>query len=198
MATPAPTSAKLMAIITTLQAQIIALQNAAPAVTAAPPAGAATVVFANMPQTLGANDLIDYFTKRGSTIFEQGCKPLNDKALTNSFAMTPDQTIIFVKVFHRRATTMGWNQSAMQINSFVNSAGRQANIVKSYGQINKVTLKSVCERFCKPGGVVSQTRAKQNNMMMSICLAKLLTADAQARLLTYRIKSTPLSCTKSS
>ncbi len=28
-------------------------------------------------------------------------------------------------------------------------------------------------------------RAKQNNTMMSICLAKSLTADAQARLLTY-------------
>ncbi len=31
---------------------------------------------------------------------------------------------------------------------------------------------------------------KQNNMMISICLAKLLTADAQARLLTYRNKYT--------
>ncbi len=64
MATPAPTTAKLMAIITTLQAQIVALQNAAPAAAAAPPAGAATVVFADMPQTLGANDLIDYSTKK--------------------------------------------------------------------------------------------------------------------------------------
>jgi hypothetical protein len=46
-----------MAIITTLQAQIVALQNAAPAATAAPPAGAASVVFANTSQMLGANDL---------------------------------------------------------------------------------------------------------------------------------------------
>jgi hypothetical protein len=57
---------------------------------------AATVVFADMPQTLGANDLIDYLTKRGSTIFKQGCKPLNDRALTDGFAITPNQTIIFV------------------------------------------------------------------------------------------------------
>jgi hypothetical protein len=49
MATPAPTPAKLMAIITMLQVQIVALQNAAPAAAAAPPACAATVVFANMP-----------------------------------------------------------------------------------------------------------------------------------------------------
>jgi hypothetical protein len=69
MDAPAPTTAKLIAIITTLEVQIVALQNLALAGTAASPAGAATVVFANMPQTLGTNDLINYLTKRGSTIF---------------------------------------------------------------------------------------------------------------------------------
>jgi hypothetical protein len=190
MAAPAPTTAKLMAIITTLQAQIVAFQNAAPADAAAPPAGAATMVFADMPQMLGANDLINYLTKRGSSIFKQGCKPLNDKALTSGFAMTPNQTIIFLKAFHCPVMTMGLNEGAIQITSIANSAGLQVNIIKSYGQINKATLKSACERFCKPGGVDSQTRAKQNNTMMSICLAKSLTADAQARLLTYRSKYT--------
>jgi hypothetical protein len=109
MADPTPTTAKLMAIINTLQAQIVALQNVAPAATAAPPAGAATVVFADMPQMLGTADLINYLTKQGSTIFKQGCKPLNDKTLTSGFAMTPDQTVIFVKAFHHRARMMGWN-----------------------------------------------------------------------------------------
>jgi hypothetical protein len=113
--------------------------------------------------------------------------------------MTPDQTVIFVKAFHHHATTMGWNQGAMQITLFANSAGCQVNIIKSYGQIDEAALKSACERFCKPGEVHSQTHAKQNNTMMSICLAKSLTADAQARLLTYRneytfdgVKYTPL------
>jgi hypothetical protein len=90
MAAPTPTTAELMAIITQLQVQIVALQNAAPAAAAAPPAGAAPVVFADMPKMLGANELIDYLTKRGSTILEQGCKALNDKALTNGFTMAPD------------------------------------------------------------------------------------------------------------
>jgi hypothetical protein len=119
MAAPAPTTAKLMAIITTLQAQIVALQNVAPAAAAAQPAGAATVVFANTPQMLGANDLIDYSTKQESTIFEQGWKPLDDKALTDGFAMTPDQTVIFVEAFHRRATIIGWNQGTRQITSLL-------------------------------------------------------------------------------
>jgi hypothetical protein len=112
--------------------------------------------------------------------------------------MTPGQTVIFVQAFNRCATTMGWNQGGMQITSFANSAGRLVNIIKSYGKINKATLKSACER-CKLGGVNSQNRAKQNNTMMSFCLAKSLTADTQARLLTYRneymfdgVKYTPL------
>jgi hypothetical protein len=58
-----------------------------------------------------------------------------------------------------------------------NSTGRQIIIIKSSSQIDEATLKTACEseRFCKPG------QPKQNNIMMSICLAKSLTADAQAR-----------------
>jgi hypothetical protein len=52
-------------------------------------------------------------------------------------------------------------------------------------KIDKATLKFACERFCKAWEADSQTHAKQNNRMMRICLAKLLMADAQARLLIY-------------
>jgi hypothetical protein len=173
MASAAPTNAELMAIITTLQAQVTALQNVAPAAAAALPAGTAPVVFADTPQTLGTNDLIDYSTKRGSAIFEQGCKALDNKALTNGFAMTPDQTVIIVEAFHRRATAMGWNQGTRQITTFTNSTGCQVDIIKSYIQIDEATLKTACERFfCKPGQPVSQTPAKQNITMMSIVLTK--------------------------
>jgi hypothetical protein len=97
MASAAPTTAALMAIINHHQAQILAPQNKATDAAAAPPAGAAPGVFADTPQTLGADDLINYLTKQGSAIFKQGCKALDNKALTNGFAMTPNQTIIFVE-----------------------------------------------------------------------------------------------------
>jgi hypothetical protein len=100
MAAAAPITTKLLVIITQLQVQITALQNAVPAAAVTPPAGAAPAVFADTPQTLCANDLIDYSTKRGSAIVKQGCKALKDKALTNGFALTPDQTVIFVETFH--------------------------------------------------------------------------------------------------
>jgi hypothetical protein len=147
----AQTNAKLMAIIAQLQVQVAALQKAAPAAAAAPLAGAAPVVFTDTPQTLSADDLISYSTKRGSAIFKQGCKALDDKALTNGFAMTPNKNVIFVKAFRQCATAMGWNQGIRQITMFTNSARGQVDIIKSYGRINKATLKTASERFCKPG-----------------------------------------------
>jgi hypothetical protein len=186
MAGAAPNNAELMTIVTTLQVQVTALQNASPAAAAAPPAGAAPVVFADTPQMLGVDDLIDNSMKRGSAIFKQGCKALNKKALTNGFAMTPDQTIIFVEAFHHRTTVMVWNQGTRQITTFTNSTRCQVNIIKSYSQIDKATLKTACERSCKLGQLDAQTWAKQNNTMIRICQAKSLMEDAQARLLTYR------------
>jgi hypothetical protein len=80
-----PTMADLQVLIVMLQAQVDALLEAAPAVAAPTP-----VVFADTPQTFNSDNLIDYLIKRGSRIYEQGCKALKDKALTNRFGMTPN------------------------------------------------------------------------------------------------------------
>jgi hypothetical protein len=79
MANQQPTVQDLQALIQVLQAQVQALQNAAPAVQAAPAAAATPVVFTDMPQTLGVDDLINYLTKRGQLIYNQGCKHLTTK-----------------------------------------------------------------------------------------------------------------------
>jgi hypothetical protein len=75
--------ANLQALIAMLQAQVNALSAAAPAAAVPTP-----VIFADTPQMLNSDNLIDYSTKRGSSIYEQGCKALEDKALTNGFGMT--------------------------------------------------------------------------------------------------------------
>jgi hypothetical protein len=186
MAAPAPTTAELMAIITQLQAQIDALQNASPAAAADPPAGAATLLFADTPQILGANDQNRFLDETRVGHIQARLQGTQRQGTYCGFAMTPNQTVIFVVAFNRPTTTMGWNQGARQITLFANSARCQVKIISSYGQVNEATLKSVCERFCKSGEVDSQARIMQNNTMMSICLAKLLTADAEARLLTYQ------------
>jgi hypothetical protein len=171
-----------------LHAQVANLQAAIPA---APATGAAAVVtFADTPQTLNADDLLDYLTKRGSSLYDQGCKALDSKALAGGFGMTTDQTVVFVEADTCCTTAMGWNQGTMQITTFANRGGTLVNLIKFYGQINEATLKIACERFCKVGKVDAKSRAKLNNIMMAICLASSLTTEAQARLLTYRNKYT--------
>jgi hypothetical protein len=148
-----PTMADLQLLIQPLQGQVQALQaaqQAAPNVGAAPP-DAPTVTFATTPQALNAKDLIDYSTKQGSAIFEQGCKALDNKALTEGLAMTPNQTIILVEAFYRCAVLMGWTQGMKQVTTFTKNAGVSINIIKCYGQISGVALKTGCEHFCKAG-----------------------------------------------
>ena len=100
--------------------------------------------------------------------------------------MTPNQVVMFIEAFQRLCTEMGWNTGDKNITSFTNRDGNTIHIIKNYGQIDEATLRTTSEHFCSAAGADSRTRAKQNNTMMSICLTKSLTADAQARLLTYR------------
>jgi hypothetical protein len=173
---------RLLAQVTALQNKLAALrQQNQPQQNQLNP-----VIFADTPQTLEVKNLIDYGMKRGTEIYKQGCAPLDDKSLANSFNMTPNQTIMFIEALQRRCTEMGWNSGTKNITSFQNKDNVTVDIIKNYGQIDEATLCTACECFCSAAGANSRTRAKQNNTMMSICPAKSLTADAQARLLTYR------------
>jgi hypothetical protein len=58
--------AELQALIVTLQTQVSALAAAAPA-----PAATTAVVFADTPQSLNSDDLIDYSTKKGESIYKE-------------------------------------------------------------------------------------------------------------------------------
>jgi hypothetical protein len=55
-----------------------------------------SVIFADTPQTLKLDTLLAYSTKRGMSIYDQGYKALDNKALADGFGMTPDQTVVFV------------------------------------------------------------------------------------------------------
>jgi hypothetical protein len=115
MAGATPTKKEFLALIAMLQAQVAMLTAAALVAAAAQPAGTAPMIFADMPQTLGAYDLINYLTKGGLAIFEQGCKALDNKALTNGFAMTPNQIVIFVETIHHRIVAPILNNDRLYI-----------------------------------------------------------------------------------
>jgi len=141
-----PIVAELQALILQVQAHVQALENAAAAAATVAPGATTTtatpsvVVFADTPQTLSAEDLIDYLSKRGSEIYKQGIAALDDKSLTDGFNMTVNQTVVFTEAFLSRAIAMGWNKGSKRITTFTNSSGVPVNIIKSYGQIDEATL----------------------------------------------------------
>jgi hypothetical protein len=121
-----------------------------------------------------------------SSIYEQRCKPLDNKALMDGFGMTTDQTMVFVEAFSHCAIAIGCNKGTEQITTFTNCCRTPVDLIKCYGQIDEAMLKTACVRFCNAGEVDAESCAKQNNTMMAICLASSLVVEAQARLLTYR------------
>ncbi len=100
--------------------------------------------------------------------------------------MIPNKTVVFVEAFQCHADAMGWTKGTKQITTFTNRDGKSTDIIKNYGQIEEATLKTACEQFCNAGEIDSQSRAKQNNTMMSNCLSNPLSMDEKVRLLTYR------------
>ncbi len=100
--------------------------------------------------------------------------------------MTLNKTVTFIEAFQQCRTELDWNIRNTNITSFVNKDGNTIDIIKNNTQIVKTILMTACEHFFTAAGADSKTRAKQNNTMISVCLTKALTADAQARLLTYQ------------
>jgi hypothetical protein len=150
MANQQPTVQELPALIQALQAQVQALQNAAPAIQAAPAAAAAPVVFADTPQMLGVDNLIDYLMKRGQLIYNQGCKALDNKALTNGFNMIPNKIAVFVEAFQCHANAMGRTKGTKQITAFTNRDGKSIDI-KNYAKSMRPRSKLHVSNFCKAG-----------------------------------------------
>jgi hypothetical protein len=98
---------------------------------------------------LNADDFLDYSTKRGSSIYEQGCKALDNKALAGGIGITTDQTVVFIEAVSCRATAMGWNKGTKQITTFANRGGTLVHLIKCYGQINEATLKIASRDFAR-------------------------------------------------
>jgi hypothetical protein len=145
-------------------------------------AGAALlVIFVATPVMVNHQDLINYSMKVGMTIYNEGCKKL-----TTELDMKSSGTIVYSTKLQAECVKMGWHMGTQQIINFTNATGSTINIVHQYGQINTATLQTQCEVFCKSTGTLFQTRARQNNTMMSKCIMKTLTPAARVRLLPFQ------------
>jgi hypothetical protein len=167
----------------TLMAQVQnLLKGTAAGSTAGGGAGAAPLVtFVATPAMVNHQDLINYSTKVGTTIHNEGCKKL-----TTEFDMKSSGTVIYTTELQAKCVKMGWHMGTQQIINFTNAAGSTINIVHQYEQINTATLQAQCKVFCKSTGALLQARARQNNTMMSKCIMKTLTPAARVRLLPFQ------------
>jgi hypothetical protein len=144
-------------------------------------AGAAPLVtFAATPAMVNHQDLINYSTKVGMKIYNEGCEKL-----TTQFNMKSSGTAIYTTKLQAKCVKMGWHMGTQQIINFTNAAGSTINILHQYRQIDTVMLQAQCEVFYKSTGALFQARARQNNTMMSKCIMKTLTPAARVRLLPF-------------
>jgi hypothetical protein len=99
--------------VTTLAAAAAAAP-AAPAVAAGAAPGAA-IMFATTPAMLRHEDIIDYSSKTGTMIYEDGCE-----SLTTPFEMKSSGTIIYIPELQAKSNRMGWHVGTQQITKFAN------------------------------------------------------------------------------
>jgi hypothetical protein len=165
--------------------QVTKLAAAAAAMSATPAVAAgaaprAAIMFATTPAMLRHEDIIDYSSKTGTMIYEDGCE-----SLTTPFKMKSSGCIIYITELQAKSNRMGWHVGTQQITKFANNLGTIINIISEYGQISMAKLQTECKDFLKAGGARCNQRASQNNQMMAKCLMKMLSASARARLLPF-------------
>ena len=123
--------------------------NQPPSLAAAPTAFA----FITSSGVAALEELINYVTKHGTNLYEQGTK-----ALGTSFSMKANQVVIFEKLLQDRESMMGWEKRDQSILKFTNQDGRQISPIAEYGQIDAKTLKTGCEHFILTTGINADKR----------------------------------------
>jgi hypothetical protein len=113
-------------------------------------AGAAPLVtFAATPTMVNHQDLINYSTKVGATIYNKGCEKL-----TTEFDMKLSGTIVYTTQLQAKCIKMGWHMGTQQIINFTNAAGLTINIIHQYRQIYTAMLQAQCKFFYKSTGAL--------------------------------------------
>ncbi len=137
---------------TALTGQVTTLAAAAAAAPAAPAVAAgaapqAAIMFATTLAMLRHEDIIDYSSKTGTMIYEDGCE-----SLTTPFKMKSSGTVIYIIKLQAKSNRMGWHAGTQQIIKFANNSGTIINIISEYGQISMAKLQMECKDFLKTGG----------------------------------------------
>jgi hypothetical protein len=109
----------LTAANTTLTAQVQNLSGG-PAAGGAAGGGAGAaplIIFAATPAMVNHQDLINFSTKVGTLIYNEGCEKL-----TTEFDMKLSGTVVYTTKLQAKCVKMGWHMGTQQIINFANAA----------------------------------------------------------------------------
>ena len=129
---------------------------AAPPAAAAPgaaPAPVPTVTFALTPGTTNPEQLIDYSTRTGQTLYDTGKSKLMDDE-SEKFDLKVTQVVRFQEMLQARCEMMGWTNPNQGIVTY-QVAGRNLNLISEYGQIPYDEIKTQSQAYWKHDGDIS-------------------------------------------
>jgi len=120
-------------------------------------------------------DVIDYATAEGSSIFKQAVKPLKVE-----FDCTPEGLTVFLNQIKDRAIAFGWNP-ILEVPIDVDDDDEDAetiNICEGYGQLTLEQVRAHVETY-----INEEVREAQLSMQLYQCITKSLTEAGQAKVM---------------
>jgi hypothetical protein len=174
--------ADLNQAVADLTAQMTQLINALqPILTGTAPAPTAT--FAATPGTHNKADIIDYSTRTGTALYEQGIKSLYEDE--EKFNLQNDKAPALIREVKARVEKMGWNDATQGITTYLVN-GNSVDLVENYGLIPMNEIKDQSKPWYEHNGAKKQQRAAQNNAQMFEMLMNSLSTSAKEQIAVYK------------
>ncbi len=127
---------------------------------------------------LATDDVIDYSSKSGATIWREATAKLSDEA----FDCDANSMRDFLELLRTRAETMGWDNSVLAIPSDPDHPeGEVKDFFQHYGKLTMEDLKAVARVY-----IGSQTRFAQDSMQLYKCLHNSLSKVGRDKVTLHR------------
>ena len=172
----------LQALQTAVAAMAANMQDLVTALNAQLPQNQPAPSYAATPGTAKVTQVIDYSTRYGAGIYDEGSKTLYDD--DQKFNLDNSRALSFVRDVKARVRKMGWDDSNQGITTY-QVDGSPVDLVEHYGLIAIDDIKSQAEPFFLSTGAKHNQRAAQNNAQCSEMLMNSLTQDAKDQVALY-------------
>ena len=146
-------------------------------------AAPAAVTFATTPGTYSVTDLIDYSTRTGTNLYEQGTKSLY--ADEEKFGLQNEKAPAFMREVKARVKRMGWDNDTQGITTYLID-GENVDLIENYGLIPMGEIRDQSKPWYEHNGAQVNQRAAQNNAQMFEMLMNSISSTAKDQVAVYK------------